>query len=454
LRELRQAVPAKYPIRHYPDITHSVQCQFPMGQWDPAYGFTEQREVINPRPLDFANIMRLTAKDTIGFISYSEGCNDDVNKMLWSCLSWDPDMPVIDILRQFGRYFIADEFADPFAQGLLALERNWHGPLLSNREVFTTLAQFQDMERHASPQVLLNWRFQQALYRAYYDAYVARRLAYETELEQQAIDVLRQAPRLGAPVALDEAGHILDQAVLAPVAQDLRARVFEMAEALYQSVRMQLSVPRYKAIAVDRGANLDLIDVPLNNRVWLKARIAEIHGLAGEGEREQQRQIDAIVHWNDPGPGGFYDNLGSLSQRPHLVCQPAAESDPEYRQAPILGTERGLRLRTGWCAYTETRYDSPLRLHYDGLDPKAQYKVRVVYSGDNFGAKMRLVADEQFEVHPYITKPMPPHPVEFDVPAEATRDGSLTLSWTQTPGRGGNGRGCQVAEVWLIRNTP
>ena len=28
---------------------------------------------------------------------------------------------------------------------------------------------------------------------------------------------------------------------------------------------MQLSVPHYKAIAVDRGANLDTIDVPLNN---------------------------------------------------------------------------------------------------------------------------------------------------------------------------------------------
>ena len=173
LRELREAVPAAYPIRHYPDITHSVQCQFPMGQWDPAYGFTEQREVINPRPLDFANVIRLFSKDTIGFISYSEGCNDDVNKMLWSCLSWDPDVPVIEFLRQFSRHFIADELTDSFAQGLLALERNWHGPLLNHREVLTTLAQFQDMERRASPQVLLNWRFQQALYRAYYDAYVA-----------------------------------------------------------------------------------------------------------------------------------------------------------------------------------------------------------------------------------------------------------------------------------------
>ena len=41
-------------------------------------------------------------------------------------------------------------------------------------------------------------------------------------------------------------------------------------------------------------------------------------------------------------------------------------------------------------------------------------------------------------------------PLEFDVPAKATRDGTLDLDFT-TEGIRGNGRGCQVAEVWLIR---
>ena len=25
-----------------------------------------------------------------GFLTYSEGCNDDVNKAVWSALGWDP----------------------------------------------------------------------------------------------------------------------------------------------------------------------------------------------------------------------------------------------------------------------------------------------------------------------------------------------------------------------------
>jgi hypothetical protein len=451
LPELRQALPAQYPIRHYPDITHSVQCQFPVPEWDPAYGLTEQREVINPRPMDFVNIIHRYSKDTIGFLTYSEGCNDDINKIVWSCLGWDPGMPVIEILRQYARYFIGPELEEGFAQGILALERNWRGPLSANRGVDTTLAQFQDMERKAAPRALLQWRFQQALYRAYYDAYTSRRLAYETELERQAMDTLRQAPLLGATVAMDEAERILDRAVLAPAAQDLRARVSELAEALFQGIGMQLSVPRYKAIHVDRGANFDLIDTPLNDRLWLETRFAELRQNSSESERQQR--IAEIVTWQNPGPGGFYDNLGSMTQRPHLVLEPAAVDDPEFRQAPLLGTEYEPQRKMAWSAYTETRYDSPLRLHYEDLDPHAQYKVRAIYSGDNLDAKLRLVANDQYEVHPYIAKEQPIRPVEFDIPVEATSGGKLTLSRTQEPGRGGGGRGCQVSEVWLMKKS-
>src|SRR5207247_10176164 len=115
-----------------------------------------------------------------------EGCNDDVNKTIWSGLGWDPDTDVLTILRDYSRYFLGSRYADSFAQGLLALERNWKGPVLTNAGIATTLGQFQAMEKTATPQDKLNWRFQQALYRAYYDAYVRRRLLYQPQLEEQA----------------------------------------------------------------------------------------------------------------------------------------------------------------------------------------------------------------------------------------------------------------------------
>src|SRR5262249_8419874 len=99
-------------------------------------------------------------------------------------------------------------------------------------------------------------------------------------------------------------------------------------------------------------------------------------------------------------------------------------------------------------------YDAPLRMRYEGLDPSARYQLAVVYSGDSPSVPIRLQADG-IEVHPYISKrPAFDVPVTFDVPARATADGRLELQWNAEPGRGGNGRGCQVAEVWLKRTAP
>ena len=48
------------------------------------------------------------------------------------------------------------------------------------------------MERNATPQMRGNWRFQQALYRAYYDAFLRSRLMTETEQEERAMGELPQ----------------------------------------------------------------------------------------------------------------------------------------------------------------------------------------------------------------------------------------------------------------------
>ena len=455
LPELRAKVPAKYPIRRYPDITHSRHSQYPVPDWDLAYASTEGREVINPRPTQEARIFHLYEKYATGFLTYSEGVNDDVNKFVWSGLGWNPETPVVEILRDFGRYFIGEQYADGFAQGLLALERNWVGPLATNGGVDTTLEQFQSMERSASPQALENWRFQEGLYRAYYDYYNRARLIYETQLGNEALDRLRQAQRTGAMLAMNEAEQILNRALTQPVAQWARARVFEMAEALFQSIRMQLSVARYKGEAFERGANLDMIDMPLNNRGWLAARFQEIRKIADE--RERLKALDEIVNWTNPGPGGFYDDLGNLTRQPHLVRGPGFDRDPAYFESSLVGFAirslggAMLQYPRSWWDHAEALYDAPLELAYHQLDPQAQYKIRVVYAGDSVRPKIRLTANDKIEIHPLLARPVPFQPLEFDIPRPATAGGELRLKWYREAGLGDAGRGLQVAEVWLMK---
>jgi hypothetical protein len=449
LPDLRAAVSTRYPIRHYPDITHSRQSQYPVPDWDAAYAVTEAREVINPRPVDEAAIFRLLAPYTAGSITYSEGCNDDVNKILWSALGWDPDSDVLDILREYARYFIGYRQAESFAQGLLALERNWRGPLLGNESVYAALAHFQEMERAASPAMLANWRFQQALYRAYYDAYTRARLIQETQAEQRAMAELGDARSTGSMEAMRRAEDQLDHATVDASAAQWRARVFELAEALFQSIRMQLSVSRYQAISVDRGANLDTIDVPLNNRMWLKRTFADLRQQSDESQRIAG--LERIVHWEDPGPGGFYDDLGNPAKQPHLVRGKDYAHDPAFLESPLAGFSYRPELRSSWWTHAESLNGAPLRMHYANLDRGAEYKIRVVYGGDSPNVRIRLVANGSIEIHPLIAKPSPVAPVEFDIPKEASQNGELDLSWSREQGLGGNGRGTQVSEVWLIK---
>jgi hypothetical protein len=261
----------------------------------------------------------------MGFITYSEGCNDDVNKMLWSAMGWRRDVPLMEVLRDYARYFIGPDFTDDFAQGLMALERNWRGTVLTNAEIENTLAQFQTMERRAGPAQMLNWRFQQGLYRAYYDAYVRRRLIQETAAEQRATDVLRRALEIGSANAMKEAHRILTGETLEREGMHLRTRIFQLAEALYQSIRMQLSVERYGGMN-GRGNTLDTLDIPLNSRIWLSEQFSRIGGM--ETEKERLAELHRLAHWTDSGPGGFYDDLGNPLQQPHLVAGAGFAEDP------------------------------------------------------------------------------------------------------------------------------
>jgi hypothetical protein len=427
IADLRERVPQRYSIRFYPDITHSIHAEFPVPDWDFAFAATEGREVINPRPVDEAAIFRRYVPYSTGFVTYSEGCNDDLNKFVWSGLGWNPEANVADIVRDYSRFFTGME---SFAEGLMALELNWRGPLAPNAGVEATLRQFQAMERRATPQQKLNWRFQEGLYRAYYDAFLRRRLALESDREARAL-------RAGSA---QQAMRILESNPIPPDVDAIRAQVFELAEALFQSIHMQLSVPRYQAIALGRGANLDAIDFPLNDRVWIESEIKADH-------------FDSIRNWTDPGPGGFYDDLGDPTRQPHLVAGLPYDQDPDFLNSPMIGfgAEPRQGARVSWFTQAETLSDTPLRMRYTDLDRAASYAVRVVYGIEAPKVPIRLVANGTYEIHPFREKPVPMAPLEFDIPQAATATGELTLEWTKPTGGGGNGRGVQVAEVWLIR---
>jgi hypothetical protein len=145
------------------------------------------------------------------------------------------------------------------------------------------------------------------------------------------------------------------------------------------------------------------------------------------------------------------------------VRGPGAELDPGFVSSPVSGfavftsqpPSRGLVVRpeappAQWT-YAEATFHHPVELRYDDLDRDARYRVRVVYGGDKSNTRIRLEADGR-ELHGLVGAKF--EPVERDVPRELTADGRLRLRFVQEEPTRGNGRGCQVTEVWLLRFGP
>ncbi|MHC4239418.1 MAG: hypothetical protein ACYSUC_06635, partial [Planctomycetota bacterium] len=165
LPDMRRIVDKDIKLRRYPDITHNVACQYPVKDWDLALALTLHRECFNPRPVAMKIIHNALDEYACGSLTYSEGINDDINKFIWGDQDWDPGTSVIETLRDYSRLFISPQLSDELAQGFMAQERNWEGPLAVNDQVDVTLAQWQDLEKKVPQNVRDNYRFQMGLMR-------------------------------------------------------------------------------------------------------------------------------------------------------------------------------------------------------------------------------------------------------------------------------------------------
>lgn len=250
------------------------------------------------------------------------------------------------------------------------------------------------------------------LLRADYDAYVRRRLIYETRLESEANAVLADAPRAGSNNAIAEATHILEKAIGHPAAPELRARIVDLCDKLFHSIGLQTSVEKYYAIGEERGAILDFVDYPLNNRWWLEDQFKAIRAPASEQERANR--LVALGEWENPGPGSFYDDIGNIAKSPHVV-----KSDGDRAPQPTFWwwDQGKSRARLSWQT-TMWR----IAVVYKGLDPGATYVVR----STGYGQALPRINGER--VVPSIDGKQMGKFKEFPVDSKFVKDRKLTLA--------------------------
>jgi len=428
----RKRLPEKYKLRHYPDITHSCRSQYPVSWWDPALGRTLGRECPNPQPVYYSLIHNWFAPYTDGFISYSDGMHDDVNKIIWSAKGWDPDVDIREVLKDYARFFYRPDLAESAADGILALENNWVGALVHNGSVETTLRFWQALAEKA-PELDFNWRWQLCQLRSRYDAYIRRRVIYERALEEQVNNTLAEAVKIGADSAICKSLAILNLSITQPVSVDLRNDIEGLALALFNSIGFQTSVKKYNAIGLDRGAIIDYLDLPMNNRLWLEDEFVKIQKFSTE--EKKLKRLNIICNWENPGEGSYYDDIGTLDRSTHLVRGEGLNTDPLMERNPNPGfwywSEGFNRLRLSWLV----SMDRPVAIVYENIDTTADYDVRVT------GYRVTKIQINGEWVEPFIFNEEKCSIIEYHVPDKAVKSGKLVLNWGDP----------EITEVWLIK---
>jgi len=431
LSTTRYRLHPKYKHRHYADITHNVRCELPVIGWDQAFALTLGREASNPRPVFQAAVHARWAGFTDGFLSYSDGVHDDVNKFVWTRRAWDPQAPVDEMMNDYARYHFGAEAAAEVAEGILVLERNWAGPVEENGGIGLTLRHWTTLERRL-PARSGDWRWQLLVMRARYDAWQKGRKAYEQGLERTAMAVLDAASVIGVDSALKQALAKVQEAVTRPYDTLLRAQIVQDCERLNTSIGLQTSVSRYQASSYERGAILDQLDHPLNNRWWLEDEFKKIAAL--NDDKARLAAIRRITEWEKPGDGSLYDDISNSSASPRVKSIVEDATD-------FLWENGRSRRRLS----TQTYQNFPV-LEYTDLDPRAQYILRIAGYGDAllrvdgrriepilYGKGMEEFKEFLIDPRYYSDGEMR---VTFDVPEESH------LNWRQHS---------KVSDVWLLR---
>jgi hypothetical protein len=349
----------------------------------------------------------------------------------------------------YAQHYIPEVDPARFAEGVLALERNWDGPADTNGSIAATSDYWAALENDSAA-LRDNWRFQMNLFRARYDDYQRGREMREEEIQREIEEAIKSSDKEKGSAEIVEFArknfsihHDLDE-------------LTQLAQHLFELIQLQTSVEKYHASEPERGAVMDFVNFPLNDRLYYEFRFKQILELPNEADRVAA--LRELATWEDPGPGGFYDDIGDVSRSPHVISGEEFWTDPTFRRHSIpsfsWSNNGDDHRRLAW-----TDGQDILGMRYEGL-AEADYEV-VVSAWERVGAlRANGKACEALPDPPIPA--MPPVTGKFggtivmqawSVPSELIENGALELRFESTSATGRAYRP-ELTEIWLKRRNP
>jgi hypothetical protein len=331
-----------------------------------------------------------------------------------------------------------------FVEGILALEKNFDGPIVENQEtIASSLKIWQQLENNADAKTLENPRFQMLLFKAYYDMYQKERLIFETESERLALEALANAKPLGSATVISQARSFLNRKISNRTIRGYQKKCLDIYSRDAKSGSLNTGENYKWLMEIQQMSSARNIDFSLNDRDWLFDSFRTIERMGSESARCEA--IAQIVNRTKVVSNEYYDNLGSPESLKRIKGIDQWSADPGTIKCPrVYFGSTSAKIPLNRRRQITTLYDEPLTVTYNDLDKKSGYIVKVVYEG-LFNSKIQLEVDG-VKLHEYML-PEKSKAYTFTIPKKLTEDGKVNFTWKAEEGQ----TVCQVSELWLLK---
>lgn len=410
-------------------------------------------------PRQYHRVFNDLMRYSVGDITHSSGHHDHFNQWMWQRLLWSPRQSVEEVVDEYCKTWFGREAAPYMAEAIFQLEENLEeipGKPLPEKEGITRYYQLVKEAGENIPEHLMkdNWLWRMYMQKGILDRYVQldveRQIRLQKEVEKRVAKLMDGA--------FSEA-DILE--VEKPLYREFQLTE-QMKHLLLAAGKVGIESDELFGVRSDGYFNLEHDYIGLG---WLKRQLSRAKIARGD---EQRELLQMIVDYENPGEGGYYDNLGTANIAPNVVAgYPYDHGQPFVSQ--MLSEANRPSQRSMHFTQDE---EQGVTLHYRDLDPEASYKIRFTFVrpwyqeryADRMNQKSQSIFADDILIGDQIELPLQMSDFcTFHIPTETTKDGELTIRLEKAPNvangdrvaveqwRNSGGWGTLVSEAWLIK---
>jgi hypothetical protein len=366
---------------------------------------------------------------------------------MWQRLLWDPHKTLDGVVDEYCHTWFGPEAAPDMAKAIFQLETNLSTPIADNAGIDRYLelvkAAGAKMPEHIMKK---NYLWRQHMQKACLDKYVQLRLREQTARQHEVAALLASVLKGGD---INAAIAQAESKVKADIEMDDMRRLKAEAGKLGDEGNEIFGV---------RSEGFFNLDQDFVGLAWIRKQLDRAAAAPADKRKDL---LAGIVHYEDPGPGGFYDDAGDPARAPHMT----------YGWTYGGGVSGGNRPSQRTMAFTRDEKQG-VTFEYSGLDPKAKYRVRLTlvrprvaprYADKQPQKTESVYADDHLLVKDVALPVDEVQFFEYDIPQDATRDGKVQIRFEKSAGvgegpapqvegwRNTGGWGTLVSEVWLMK---